>query len=40
MKDSPPYADDTRRLAMLKRLGIEPGKPFDIGKVDPGIAAG
>jgi len=24
----------------LKRLGIEPGKPFDISKVDRGIAAG
>ncbi|WP_291687229.1 DUF1214 domain-containing protein, partial [Bradyrhizobium sp.] len=40
MKDNPPYAEDTRALTRLKRLGIEPGKPFDIGKVDRGIAAG
>jgi hypothetical protein len=40
MKDNPPYAGDSRALARLKRLGIEPGKPFDISKVDRGIAAG
>ena len=40
MKDNPPYAEDSRALARLKRLGIEPGKPFDISKVDGGIAAG
>ncbi len=40
MKDNPPYAEDSRALARLKRLGIEPGQPFDIGKVDRGIAAG
>jgi hypothetical protein len=40
MKDNPPYAEDTRALARLKRLGVETGKPFDIAKVDRGIAAG
>ena len=40
MKDSPPYAEDTRALARLKRLGIELGKPFDITTIDRGIAAG
>ncbi|MGO7728070.1 DUF1254 domain-containing protein [Rhizobium johnstonii] len=40
MKDNPPYAEDTRALKRLHRLGIEPGKPFDISKVHRGIAAG
>jgi hypothetical protein len=39
MKDNPPYAEDSWALTRLKRLGIEPGKPFDISKVDRGIAA-
>ena len=40
MKDNPPYAEDGPALEKLKKLGIEPGKPFDIGKVDPEIAHG
>jgi hypothetical protein len=40
MKDNPPYAADTRALWMLKKLGVEPGKDFDIGKIDPAIARG
>ncbi len=40
MKDNPAYAADSRALKRLGRLGIEPGKPFDIGKVNRGIAAG
>ncbi len=40
MKDNPPYADDKPMIEKLKKLGIEPGKPFDIAKVDPKIAAG
>jgi len=40
MKDAPPYAEDSTAIARLKRLGIEPGKQFDIGKTDRGIAAG
>ncbi|MGO9116325.1 MAG: DUF1254 domain-containing protein [Desulfomonilaceae bacterium] len=40
MKDNPPYADDKPAIEKLKKLGIEPGKPFDIAKVDPKIAAG
>ena len=40
MKDNPPYADDKPALEKLKKLGIEPGKPFDIAKVDPKVAAG
>lgn len=40
MVDDPPYPADGERLAMLKRLGVEPGKDFDITKVDPEIASG
>jgi hypothetical protein len=40
MKDNPPYAEDGPALEKLKKLGIEPGKPFDIGKIDPGIVRG
>jgi hypothetical protein len=40
LKDNPPYAADARALERLKRLGIEPGKDFDISKADPAIARG
>jgi hypothetical protein len=40
LKDNPPYPTDERRLWMLKKLGIEPGKEFDISKIDPAIARG
>jgi hypothetical protein len=40
MQDTPPYAEDGSALEKLKKLGIEPGKPFDISKIDPAIARG
>jgi hypothetical protein len=40
MKDNPPYTEVHRALWELKRLGVEPGKDFDIGKIDPAIARG
>jgi hypothetical protein len=48
MKDNPPYPEDVdytlvplmAALEKLKKLGIEPGKPFDISKIDPAIAHG
>ncbi|MGO8879625.1 MAG: DUF1254 domain-containing protein [Desulfomonilaceae bacterium] len=40
MKGNPAYAEDKPALEKLKKLGIEPGKPFDISMVDPKIAAG
>ena len=35
MKDNPPAAADAPMVEKLKRLGIEPGKDFDITKIDP-----
>jgi hypothetical protein len=40
MQDNPPYAADETALRRLKRLSIEPGKSFDISKIDPAIAGG
>jgi hypothetical protein len=48
MQDNPPYPEDAdytlvslmAALEKLKKLGIEPGKPFDISTVDPAIARG
>jgi hypothetical protein len=38
MGQRPPHITDQPILAQMKKLGIEPGKPFDIAKVDPIIA--
>jgi hypothetical protein len=35
MKLHPPHITDQPIVAQMKRIGIEPGKTFDIGKVDP-----
>jgi hypothetical protein len=40
MGQQPPHITDQPILAQMKKLGIEPGKPFDITKVDPIIAKG
>jgi hypothetical protein len=40
MKDNPPAAADPSMVAKLKKIGIEPGKEFDINKIDPDIAKG
>jgi hypothetical protein len=40
MKDNPAYAADGAALEKLTKLGIEPGKDFDIAKVDPAITRG
>jgi hypothetical protein len=37
LKDNPPYPADTAMIARLKKLGIEPGKEFDPGKLDPAV---
>lgn len=40
MKDNPPYLADASMVEKLKNLGIEPGKDFDITKIDPHVAKG
>jgi hypothetical protein len=37
LKLQPPHVTDQPILAQMKRIGIEPGKSFDIDKVDPAI---
>jgi len=40
MKDNPPALADAPMLEKLMTLGIEPGKGFDIARIDPDIAKG
>jgi plastocyanin len=40
MKDNPPAKADADLVAKLKKIGIEPGKDFDISKLDPAVAKG
>ena len=35
----PAHAADWSQLARMKRIGLEPGKPFDLAKADPAIRA-
>jgi hypothetical protein len=37
LKINPPHITDQPILAQMKRIGIEPGKSFDIDKLDPAI---
>jgi hypothetical protein len=40
MKDNPPAPADAPMVGKLKALGIEPGKDFDIARIDPDTAKG
>lgn len=40
LKDNRPYPADMPMLEKLKRIGVEPGKPFDRTTVDPSIIRG
>ncbi|HEX8800706.1 MAG TPA: DUF1254 domain-containing protein [Terriglobales bacterium] len=40
LKDNPPYPADAAMLDKLKKIGVEPGKDFDIHKLDPAIQRG
>ncbi|MGO9019603.1 MAG: DUF1254 domain-containing protein [Syntrophobacteraceae bacterium] len=40
MKDNPPAPADGPMVEKLKTIGIEPGKDFDIAKIDPATAKG
>jgi hypothetical protein len=37
LKVNPPHITDEPIIAQMKRIGIEPGKSFDISKVDPAV---
>lgn len=37
MKDNPPAEEDAPIVTQMARLGIEPGKPFEFDKLDPGV---
>lgn len=40
MADNPPPAKHIAMLAMMRRIGLVPGKPFDPDKLDPATRAG
>lgn len=40
MKLHPPHVTDWSQIARFRRIGIEPGKNFDLSKADPAIQAG
>jgi hypothetical protein len=40
LKLHPPHITDEPIIALMKRIGIEPGKSFDIDKVDPAVKKG
>jgi hypothetical protein len=40
MRDNPPSRSDAPMVAKLKRLGIVPGKKFDMEKLDPAVVKG
>src|SRR5439155_25810015 len=37
LKLNPPHVTDEPIIAQMKKIGIEPGKSFDIGKLDPTV---
>jgi len=40
MKDNPPTAADAPMVARMAKIGIVPGKDFDMAKLDPDVARG
>ena len=40
MAENPPPAKHVGMMAMMRRIGLVPGKPFDPGKLDPATRAG
>jgi hypothetical protein len=40
LKLQPPHVTDQPILAQMRRIGIEPGKSFDLDKADPAVKAG
>jgi hypothetical protein len=40
IKDNPPAREDAPMIARMAKIGIVPGKEFDIAKLDPAVARG
>src|SRR5439155_8267648 len=40
LKVNPAHITDEPMIARLRKIGIEPGKPFDIEKLDPAVRNG
>ena len=40
MKDNPPAKEDAPMVAKLTKIGIVPGKEFDLSRLDPSVAKG
>ena len=40
MKDNPPAKEDAPIVEKMAKIGLVPGKDFDIGKLDPAVAKG
>jgi hypothetical protein len=40
MKDNPPAKEDAPMVAKMAKIGIVPGKDFDMSKLDPAVARG
>ena len=40
LKVNPPHITDQPMIALLRKVGIEPGKSFDIDKIDPAVREG
>ena len=38
MKDNPPAKEDAPMVAKMAKIGIVPGKDFDMSKLDPAVA--
>jgi hypothetical protein len=37
LADNPPYPADSTKIELLKKLGVEAGKPFDASKLNPDV---
>jgi hypothetical protein len=37
MKDNPPQPDDAPMIARMAKIGLVPGQPFDLSKLDPAV---
>jgi hypothetical protein len=40
LADNPPYPADSTKIELLKKLGVEAGKPFDASKLNPDVLKG